>query len=92
MEDFKEDEEDTESKISMLYAAIAQLPPKRKNVFTLCRLEGKSYQEASDILGISIYTVKEHLIAASKAIKSYVMVQPPKNAVWLLSFIFGFLQ
>ncbi|WP_159467295.1 sigma-70 family RNA polymerase sigma factor [Dyadobacter sp. 3J3] len=92
IEDFKENEGDTEVKLNLLYAAIEQLPPKRKNVFTLCRLEGKSYQEAADILGISIYTVKEHLMAASKTIKSYVADHMPKNAAWLLYFVFGFLQ
>jgi RNA polymerase sigma factor (sigma-70 family) len=87
-----ENQDDLEGKLELLYAAIEQLPPKRKSVFTLCRLEGKSYQEASEILGISQYTVKEHLMAASKTIKAFVLTHTAKNAGWLLTFLIEFLQ
>ncbi|MCF0063201.1 sigma-70 family RNA polymerase sigma factor [Dyadobacter chenwenxiniae] len=79
-----ETSEDLEIKLNLLYNAIEQLPPRRKEVFTLCKLEGKSYQEASEMMGISVYTVKEHLIAATKVLKEYIQVHGAKNAAWLL--------
>lgn len=55
----------------LLGGAIDQLPPQCKKVFNLCRQEGKTYDEAAQILGISKHTVKEHMMAAMKNIKKY---------------------
>lgn len=55
----------------MLNSAITQLPYQRQRVFTLCRQEGKSYEEAAKELGISRNTVKEHMVMALKDIKAY---------------------
>lgn len=52
--------------------AISNLPPKRQEVFILCRIEGKSYQEAAEILGISVNTVRNHLVKASQTIKEHL--------------------
>jgi RNA polymerase sigma-70 factor (ECF subfamily) len=52
-----------------LYDAIALLPPQRRKVFTLCRIEGKSYKEAGELLGISSSTVNDHLLKANKFLK-----------------------
>ena len=54
---------------SGLYDAIALLPPQRRKVFTLCRIEGKSYKEAGEELGISASTVNDHLLKANKFLK-----------------------
>lgn len=56
----------------ILTAAINQLPPKRLQVFKLCRDQGKTYDEAAEELGISKNTVKEHMVAAMKSIKDYL--------------------
>jgi RNA polymerase sigma-70 factor (family 1) len=50
--------------------AVAQLSPQRKQVFTLCKIEGKSYHEVSDLLQISTSTVSDHLLKSSKFIKA----------------------
>ncbi|WDF79921.1 RNA polymerase sigma-70 factor [Mucilaginibacter sp. KACC 22773] len=55
----------------LLGGAVEQLPPQCKKVFNLCRREGKTYDEAAQILGISKHTVKEHMMAAMKSIKKY---------------------
>ncbi|TKC54983.1 RNA polymerase sigma-70 factor [Pedobacter hiemivivus] len=49
--------------------AIAKLPPQRRKVFTLCKLEGKSYKEVAELLGISTYTVSDHLTKANRFLK-----------------------
>ncbi len=57
----------------LIAEAIEKLPPQRKLVFKLCKVEGKSYEEASQILDISISTVSNQLVKATKAIKEYVL-------------------
>lgn len=47
--------------------AIKQLPPKRKQIFKMSRKQGKSYEEISAELGISVNTVKNQM---SKALES----------------------
>ncbi|WP_316814198.1 RNA polymerase sigma-70 factor [Pedobacter heparinus] len=55
----------------LLNIAINQLPPQRQKVFKLCRIEGKTYEEAATLLGISRHTVKEHMTLSLKFIKKY---------------------
>ncbi len=52
--------------------AIANLPPQGKQVFTLCKLEGKSYNEVSYLLGITAATVNSHMVKSSRFVKEYI--------------------
>ena len=56
----------------LLEQAIDQLSPQRKEVFTLCRIEGRSYQEAADLLGISSSTVSNHLVKANSSVRQFL--------------------
>lgn len=58
---------------ALLTNAIEQLSPQRKLVFELCKLEGKSYEEVSQILGISVPTVNSHMTKSLQSIKSYLL-------------------
>ena len=51
--------------------AVNQLPPRRKEVFRMCKMDGKSYSEVADNFGISKNTVKDHIVKASSFIKNY---------------------
>jgi len=53
--------------------AIEQLSPQRKQVFSLCKIEGKSYEEASRILGISKATVNSHMTKSIQSIRNYLV-------------------
>jgi len=55
----------------ILENALSCLSPQRRRVFELCKLQGKTYEEAAIELRISKYTVKEYLSAAIAAIKEY---------------------
>jgi len=57
--------------LTVLEKAIASLPPQRQQVFTLCKLEGKSYKEVSELLGISVSTISDHIVKATKFIREY---------------------
>ncbi len=66
-EEAKEPEigEDKDSIMALLHT----LPPQKQEVVNLIVLEDKKYQEAADIMGISINTVKTHLKIALKQLR-----------------------
>lgn len=53
----------------LLLAAIVQLPPKRREVFILCKIESKSYEEVSAQLNISLSTINDHIYKANLFLK-----------------------
>ncbi|WP_316822398.1 RNA polymerase sigma factor [Pedobacter gandavensis] len=67
----EEDLLNKESKV-ILDKAIATLAPQRRAAFVLCKIEGKSYEEAAKIMGISISTVSNHLVKANVTIRTYL--------------------
>jgi RNA polymerase sigma-70 factor (ECF subfamily) len=52
--------------------ALEQMPPQRLKVFKLCRQEGKSYEEAAEILGVSRNAIKKHMVLSMRFIYNYV--------------------
>lgn len=54
---------------AILDQVIDQLPPQRKLIYTLCKIEGKSYEEVSQLLNISPSTVRDHIVKATRFIK-----------------------
>ncbi len=55
-----------------LYQAIELLPPKRRKVFVLCKLEAKSYEEVGKLLKISTGTVNDHIRKANAFLRQYL--------------------
>lgn len=68
--------------------AVEQLPPHRRLIFKMSRYEGLSYKEIAGNLGISINTVKNHLVKANKCIKKYLLVHTdiPVGILILITF------
>ena len=66
-------EEDMLSKENarMFRQAIDLMPPQRKQVFTLCKLEGKSYREVEEIMGISTKTISSHMLQANHFLRKH---------------------
>ncbi len=54
--------------------AINQLSPVRKQVFILCKMEGKSYEEIAALMKISPSTISDHIVKANRAIKKYLQI------------------
>lgn len=48
---------------------LEKLPPQRRMVFTLCKLEGKSYREVGEMLNISENTVNDHIRKANVTLR-----------------------
>ncbi len=72
---YRPDEElmfrELENRIEIL---INTLPPRRKIIFKLSRIEGLTYQEIADVLSISIHTVQNQMVSAVKQLASYSIV------------------
>ena len=80
------DPESPEFQLGLLEEAINQLSPQKRKVFQLCKLEGKSYEQASVELGISKYTINEYLKDGMTFIRQYV-----KTRISFHTFIILFL-
>jgi RNA polymerase sigma factor (sigma-70 family) len=57
-----------------LKTALDHLPPMRKKVFELHRLQGYSYREIATHLSISVKTVDNHLSKAVRQLKSLLTI------------------
>ena len=70
------DEPDEENFVSSDYLAtyINQLPPQRRHIFQLNKIEGLSYPEIAQRLGISERTVKNHVYRAMLKLKGLSVV------------------
>lgn len=75
-----------EAQFKLLDAALATLSPQQRKVFELCKLNGKSYLEASQELNISKHTVKEYLSIAVNSVKTYIKEHPYAHIVLICLF------
>nr|WP_121272906.1 RNA polymerase sigma-70 factor [Pedobacter schmidteae] len=57
---------------AIIQQAISKLSDQQRKIFTLCKIEGKSYQQAAHLLGISVATVNSHMVNAMRSIKTYL--------------------
>ncbi|QHS55906.1 sigma-70 family RNA polymerase sigma factor [Mucilaginibacter sp. 14171R-50] len=71
----------SEENLDFLQIAIGTLPPQRKQIYTLCKLEGKSYEEVSNLLGISTSTISNQIVKANKTVKQHFLLN--KNIIVL---------
>jgi RNA polymerase sigma-70 factor (family 1) len=63
---------DFRESMHLINQAIEQLPPQRKKIYLLNRMEGFSYEEIAQQLNISKSTVSNQLVEATKFIREYV--------------------
>jgi len=70
------DERLIESRWRLVAEALGQLSPRRKQAFELCKLQGKSYEQAAREMGVSHYTLAEYLQEAMAFIREYVRQHP----------------
>lgn len=56
----------------LINKAIAQLPPRRQQIYQLSRQTGLSHKEIAGKLGLSTNTVKDQLVISLKFIKGYI--------------------
>lgn len=73
----------------MLHNAIERLPAQRKLVFTLCKIEEKSYREVSEMLGISQAAVNDHVTKANAFLKEYFTTHPALSVLMISALLSG---
>lgn len=57
---------------SVLATVVAKLPAKRRRVYLMRNMEGKTYKDIAEQMNISQHTVKNHLSAALLEIRSFL--------------------
>jgi len=75
------------------YAAFLQreldkLPERSREIFRLCRQEGRSYEEVAQELGISKSAVKNHMVFSMKVLKNSVEKELGVSLATVLAVIF----
>lgn len=60
-----------EMQLNLLEKAVSELSAQKRRVFELCKLQGKSYEEAAIEMKISKHTVKEYLSEAVNSIRAF---------------------
>ncbi len=60
---------ENQEKAAVLFSKINELPENQKIAFTLCKLDGLSYQEIAEIMGISVPSVESLLSRAKKLLQ-----------------------
>lgn len=71
---------------SAIEQALAQLPPRQREVYTMFKLDGLSYKEIQERLGIGKPAVNRLLQEAGKKMKEYLQ---PIAYIYLYYIIFG---
>ena len=70
----------------LLFKAIAGLSPQRRLAYKMCKLDGLSYQEASERMGISLSTLKNHMASARQHIYEFILTH--QEIAFILTFVF----
>ncbi len=58
---------------SVLNRGIESLPPERRTIFTLCKIEGKNYDEVSTMLQMPYSCISNHITEANCYIYNYLL-------------------
>jgi len=60
-------------RLEIVDRAIATLTPKRREILHFCKVEGRSYKEVAELLGISVSTVSNQLVNAIHDIRRFIV-------------------
>jgi RNA polymerase sigma-70 factor (family 1) len=82
------DEDLYQQQLSIIHQAVEELPKKKREVFKLCRFEGRSTDEVAQLMGISKESVKDYLKQSNRTIKDYIKNQSPSVAISILVFCY----
>lgn len=72
----------------LLQKAIDSLSPQRQQIFRSIKLDNKSYEEVSRLLGISVSTISDHIVKANKTIREFIFTHNDMTVI-LFCFLFS---
>ncbi|WP_303917873.1 RNA polymerase sigma factor [Draconibacterium sediminis] len=73
----KEEKSLEEQLVESFQVAVDELPDKMRQVFTLCKIEGKKQKDVAEEMGISIKMVEKHIAKAKEQIRKKLVDQYP---------------
>lgn len=74
-------------KLNLLQNAINNLSEKRKDAFVLCKVQGRSYAEAAELMGVSTTTIKDYVKVATKLVKKYTLLNEVTLSILLAELL-----
>lgn len=83
-----EDDRLTKEYLLFIENTLATLPQRSREIFTLCREQGKTYDEAAKELGISRNAIKNHMVLTMKVLSSKVESELGISLSILLAIVF----
>ncbi len=86
------DEKDFEQKLQLIDEAVELLSDRKKEIFRMYRMEGKTLQEISSEMQLSVHTVKDHLKITHKLIRTYLDRTPLHYTAKELLFLWYLLN
>jgi RNA polymerase sigma-70 factor (ECF subfamily) len=75
-----------------IHYAVESLPPQQKKVYLLSREEGLKLEEIASQMGISLATVKNHLVQAMRNLRDKLGAEHPKLGIALILAIAELLK
>lgn len=57
---------------NLINRTLKNMPERTMQIFKLCREEGKSYEEAAALIGVSQNAIKNHMVSAMKTFKKMI--------------------
>ena len=69
-----------EQQLRLLRAAIGELPPRCREVVTLCKIEGRSQREVARTMGITESTVERQVANGIRMLRKSLYPNPPALA------------
>lgn len=64
-----EDADNSSQAKALLEMALGKLTPRQREIYVMHKLEGRSYQEISDLLKISTSAINQHIQSATKQLR-----------------------
>jgi RNA polymerase sigma-70 factor (ECF subfamily) len=83
-----EEERLTKEYLLFIENMLATLPQRSREIFALCREQGKTYDQAAKELGISRNAIKNHMVLTMKVLSSKVETELGISLAVLLAVVF----
>ncbi|QEM11397.1 RNA polymerase sigma factor [Mucilaginibacter rubeus] len=83
-----EEERLTKEYLLFIENVLAALPQRSREIFALCREQGKTYDQAAKELGISRNAIKNHMVLTMKVLSSKVETELGISLSILLAVVF----
>ncbi len=75
-----------DKQLELLTRALASLSDRRKEIFELCKIQGKSYQEVAAMLGLSSSTVSNLMVKSNQQIRKFIQQHYDEILLFIIAY------